>query len=145
MWGRDEYNEAIIYAWIVGQANAAKQKVENGSPADEDTGETRKPPVNDDSHLSPAKLADLFQAPTDALRTRLNRWRKSNHHGWIENPDRAANQPKYLYRVGAVRPVIEALIATSETTSKRPAKKILQRKSFHSKQLQHAQRPAHDH
>jgi len=39
------------------------------------------PAVSDDSHLSPAKLAETFGVPADALRTRLNRRRAQNHTG----------------------------------------------------------------
>ena len=69
--------------------------------------------VNEDSHLSHSKLAEIFGLPMDALRTRLNRWRAKNDTGWIENPDRKPREAKYLYRVGSVRPVIDALRATS--------------------------------
>ncbi len=79
------------------------------------------PSVDDDSHFSPAKLAEVFGVPADALRTRLNRWRETHHDGWIENPERGPREPKYLYRVGSVRPIIDDLKATSETTSDRPA------------------------
>lgn len=77
--------------------------------------------ANEDSHLSPAKLAELFDVPGNALRKRLERWRASNHAGWIENPDRPANHPQFLYRVGAVKHIIDALKATSAATSERPA------------------------
>jgi hypothetical protein len=79
--------------------------------------------VNDDSYLSSAKLAEVFNVAADALRTRLNRWRAVNHSGWIENSDPGPREAKYLYRVGAVRPIIDAVRATSKTTSERPAKK----------------------
>jgi hypothetical protein len=82
-----------------------------------------RPNVSDDSHLCPAKLAELFRVPADALRTRLSRWRKRNLAGWIENSEHGPRESKYLYRVGAVRCIIDAMTATSKTTSKRPAKK----------------------
>jgi hypothetical protein len=79
-------------------------------------------PINDDSHLSTARLAKVFRVPANALRIRLNRWRAKNDADWVENPDRRPRETKYLYRVGSVRHVIDTLRATSETTSERPAK-----------------------
>lgn len=78
---------------------------------------------DDDSHMSPAQLAKVFRVPADPLRTRLNRWRAQNLMGWIENPDRAPHEPKYVYRVGSVRHIIASLRATSESTSERPPRK----------------------
>lgn len=65
--------------------------------------------VSDDSHLSSAKLAELFHVPHDPLRNRLNRWRKRNHSGWIENSERGPRDAKYLYRVGAIRLTVEQM------------------------------------
>jgi hypothetical protein len=78
---------------------------------------------HDDSHLSPGKLAEIFDVPAEPLRTRLNRWRKHNNTGWIENPDRGSRDAKYWYRLGSVRHIIEKLKATSKTTGKRPPRK----------------------
>ena len=74
-----------------------------------------RPFVNDDSHVSPTKLAAIFGVPADPLRTRLRRWRAQNHTGWIENTERGPREAKYLYRVGAVRDIL--------TRRKRPAKR----------------------
>lgn len=79
--------------------------------------------AHDDSLLSPVRLAAAFGVNADALRTRLNRWRRRHHEGWIENTERGPREPQYLYRVGTVRHIIRALQATSETTSQRPARK----------------------
>jgi hypothetical protein len=80
------------------------------------------PTVDDESHCSPTKLAEVFGIPADALRSRLNRWRRTHHDGWVEVTDRGPREAKYLYRVGSVRHIIESLRATSETTGERPAK-----------------------
>lgn len=95
------------------------------SPQSDDTADAgaAKPAISDDSHLSPAKLAELFSVPFDALRKRLERWRETNHAGWIENPERGPREAQYLYRVGAVQGIIDALKASGETSSERPAKK----------------------
>ncbi len=81
------------------------------------------PSVPDDAMLSPASLAALFGVPKEALRSRLKRWREKNLTGFGENENRSSRQAKYLYKVGDVRSICLALKATSETTSKRPAKK----------------------
>ncbi|NUQ10078.1 MAG: hypothetical protein HUU24_13565 [Phycisphaerae bacterium] len=67
--------------------------------------------LHDAAFLSPRALADAFGIPNkaDALRTRLNRWRKTNHNGWVENADRSGTEPKFTYHVGAVRHIVEAL------------------------------------
>ena len=79
--------------------------------------------AHDDSLLSPVGLAAAFGVNADALRTRLNRWRRRHHEGWIENTERGPREPRYLYGLGAVRHIIRALQATSETTSQRPARR----------------------
>lgn len=83
-----------------------------------DSGDPGVPALDDDSHLSPTKLAQLCGVPRDALRTRLNRWRAKNllSKDWAENSDRGVREPKYLYRVGAVRHIIEKM-----RSAKRPA------------------------
>lgn len=81
------------------------------------------PEVQDEALMTPATMAETFGVNAEALRSRLNRWRKKNHDGWIENKERGPRQPQYLYRVGAVRHLIDALQATGETTGQRPAKK----------------------
>lgn len=103
-----------VYVTREGRAVLAEVALLAGAP----TATNARPDVNDDSHLSPTKLADVFDVPVGPLRNRLNRWRAKNHEGWIENPDRRPREAKYLYRVGSVRHIIDALKATSETTSK---------------------------
>ncbi len=79
-------------------------------------------PVDDESMLPPARLAEQFGVAAEALRKRLDRWRSQNGEGWVENTERGPREPKYLFRVGSVRPLIDAMIAPSETSSERPAK-----------------------
>lgn len=112
--GADAFAQAL--------AASFKPSAGEGGPADAPAASPTAPTVDDESHFSPAKLAEVFGVPADALRTRLNRWRETHHDGWIENPERGPREPKYLYRVGSVRSIIEDLKATSETTSDRPAK-----------------------
>jgi hypothetical protein len=82
--------------------------------------------VNSRAYLSPSGMAELFHVPENALRKRLERWRRSNvaGTGWMENTERKPKEPQYLYMVASVWSIINELKkATSETTSKRPAKK----------------------
>lgn len=68
--------------------------------------------IPDDAMMSPRALAVEFGIPgkADALRSRLNRWRKKSHNGWVENTERSGDEPQFTYRVSAVRHIIEALI-----------------------------------
>jgi len=79
--------------------------------------------IDNDANLSPSKLAEIFGVELNALQQRLKRWRRKNHVGWIEVTDRCSREAQYLYRVGTVRQLVEKMKTTSETTSKRPAKK----------------------
>jgi hypothetical protein len=69
-----------------------------------------------DTPLSPAKLADRLGIPAgdargrEALRKRLESWRKKNlDGGWIEARDPKPREPKYLYPLGKVWPLIQDL------------------------------------
>lgn len=79
-------------------------------------------PVSDDAMLSPAKMAEIFGLLANALRMRLNRFRKHHLDGWTEVTERRSRESKYLYRYGAVKHIIENMRATTQTTSERPAK-----------------------
>jgi hypothetical protein len=85
--------------------------------------ETPKPAIDDDALLGPGKLAELFGVGLGALEKRLERWRAKNKNeigkGWIENSDRKPREPQYLYRVGSVRLIIDAMKASSERRAKK--------------------------
>jgi hypothetical protein len=63
--------------------------------------------------LSPAKIADRLGIPPDdsqreALRKRLESWRKANlDGGWIETRDPKPREPRYLYPIGKVWPIVK--------------------------------------
>ena len=81
-------------------------------------------PIDETALLAPTDLAKQFKLNAEALRKKLGRWRKTNHEGWIENTERKQHEPKYLYRVSAVLPILRtALKASAETSGERPAKK----------------------
>jgi hypothetical protein len=86
---------------------------------------SRPGPEDDHGYLAPSRLATKFDLPPDPLRTRLNRWRRRSATGWIENPDRAARQPKYLYMVSAVYiPVIKPMLDQRRDQQTTSTKKI---------------------
>ena len=60
----------------------------------------------DQAWLADTDLAGYLGVDRNALRQRLNRWRKKNDEGWREVTDRKPREPKYLYRVGAVRTLV---------------------------------------
>ncbi|NUQ63992.1 MAG: hypothetical protein HUU20_16065 [Pirellulales bacterium] len=62
-----------------------------------------------DAMLSPATLAAKFDVPLQALQGRLKRWREKHADGWQEVTNRKPREPQYLYRLEAVRPVIEEM------------------------------------
>jgi hypothetical protein len=64
------------------------------------------------------RLAEIFNVGKDALRKRLDRYRSRNMNGWKENEDRRPREPRYLYQLRVVRPIIEEFRASSQ----RPAK-----------------------
>ena len=72
------------------------------------------PSPDEDSHLSPARLAELFGLPPDPLRKRLARWRAGHDEGWIENSNRKTREAQFLYRVGSIRPVLEDMMRSAE-------------------------------
>jgi hypothetical protein len=64
----------------------------------------------DDSFLSHVDLASMFGLDAAATRARLDRWRsvnKSTKAGWREVSERLPREPKYLYRLSAIRHLFE--------------------------------------
>ena len=79
-----------------------------------------KPPQDEEAAIfSPRQLAERFGVPHERLRKRLDRWRKSNLDGWVEDTNRSGQSAQYLYRVNAVRHIIEEVKASNS----RPAQK----------------------
>jgi DNA-directed RNA polymerase subunit RPC12/RpoP len=74
--------------------------------------------VDDHAWYTHDRLAEIFGVGKEALRKRLDRYRGRNMDGWKENEDRRPREPRYLYQLRAVRPIIEEFRASSQ----RPAK-----------------------
>lgn len=86
--------------------------------ADTETG-----PIDEATSMSSADIARRNDLNSEALRKRLERWRKTHDEGWIEVSDRKPHEPQYLYRVGAVQHILDDLKASGGTSGERPAKK----------------------
>jgi hypothetical protein len=78
--------------------------------------------TEDNAWLSHKDIATRFGVPHDALKKRLARWRRANLEGWNEVSDPRPREAWHLYRVGAVRPIIEDL-ASRQMSRQCPAKK----------------------
>ena len=73
-------------------------------------------------------LARLFGVDQEALRKRLERYRKTNlGAGWKEQTNDSRREPKYSYRLRAVRPILDELRASSRPPAsiKRPSNGFL--------------------
>lgn len=72
-------------------------------------------PPDGDSLLSPAQLAKRFALPAESLRKRLERLRARDLASFVET-ENAGNEPRFLYRLRAVLPIIEKMRGTDETS-----------------------------
>lgn len=68
-----------------------------------------------DAWLSHIDLANQFKLASESLRKRLDRWREKHAAGddWKEVPERKPREPRYLYRLGAVSPIISEMAAAA--------------------------------
>jgi len=73
---------------------------------------------DEQAFYSHGRLAAIFNVGEEALRKRLDRYRKRNMNGWKPNEDRRTREPKYLYQLQAVRTIVEEL----RSSGQRPAK-----------------------
>jgi hypothetical protein len=70
----------------------------------------------DEAMMNHADLAQYLSLESEALRKRLDRGRVQNKEGWQEVDEPASREPKYMYRIGAVRSVLESAVASSESS-----------------------------
>lgn len=98
-WLVDSYN-AISQEW-----RAAVRYLESRpSLADEEEPQpTAVDKPGDEAFLSYLDIAKRFNLSPEAVRKRLERWRKKNLDGWREVDDRRRTEPLYLYQYLAVR------------------------------------------
>lgn len=64
---------------------------------------------SDDPLLSAADLAERFGVNSEALRKRLDRWRLTNHAGFEEVSNPGPREPRFIYRLSAVTPIVEGM------------------------------------
>lgn len=64
-----------------------------------------------DQMLSAPALSQRYEVDPEKLRKRLDYWRSQNKGSkdWTEVENRAENEPKYLYRLGAALEIVNAL------------------------------------
>lgn len=107
---------------MVNELNEALARVRHDlAPAPEPKAlPTKSDAIDDNTWLAEADLAREFRRNPNTLRKRLRKWRP--HHldnSWQQAPHPKPRDPRFLYRVGAVRAVIESL---PTRTGERPAK-----------------------
>lgn len=82
-------------------------------------GVTAKPAGNslellpDDAMMTHVDIAKRLHLEPEALRKRLDRWRKANGDGWQETVEPKQNEPKYVYQIGRVRALLEEAVASA--------------------------------
>jgi len=97
------------------------EKWKEVAPSPEEASEKTTPhleALDEKAWYTHERLAVHFNVNKEALRKRLDRYRSTHFDGWKENTDRRPREPKYLYQLGAVKHIIENMLASSE----RPAK-----------------------
>ncbi len=73
-----------------------------------------------DAALSCPDIAAQCGVNEDALRRRLERWRRDHDQGWHEVQNHGPREPRYLYQVGAIADIIDDM-TSGETSAERSA------------------------
>jgi hypothetical protein len=68
---------------------------------------------------SAAQLAEEFGLPAEALRKRLEAFRKDNLEGYVEVPNAKSRQPRFLFYLSAVQPIINSMKISGEPPAKK--------------------------
>lgn len=76
---------------------------------------------DEEAHYSPKRLAEKYGVKAEPLRKALERLRKQDHNCFVENENRAGNEPQYLYKLSAALPIIERMKQAEKTSRLRPA------------------------
>jgi len=81
--------------------------------------------LDPDTPVSARRLADAHGVDQESLRKRLERYRRNHDSCYVEVEDGNPREPRFLYKPGAVQPVIDAMKrkASGETSSERPPRK----------------------
>jgi hypothetical protein len=57
----------------------------------------------DHAMMNHRDIAEKLNLPAESLRKKLDRWRSTNQDGWQEVTEPKRGEPKYVYRIGAIR------------------------------------------
>lgn len=69
--------------------------------------------IPDEAMMNHIDLAAKLNLEVEPLRKRLDRWRERNLDGWKETENRQSRDPKYIYRVAAIRGVLREALASA--------------------------------
>jgi hypothetical protein len=117
-WGQGEMQLSALLQWV--SINSENNGSSGGTQAPAPTSSIRQPledsPIHDGQlMLSCAEIARRFDVPLEVLRSRLRRWQSKNQAGWKEVANPRPREPRYLYRLSAVMPIIRDVSATVQT------------------------------
>jgi hypothetical protein len=65
--------------------------------------------LEDDGFYTHKALVEHFGLESEAFRKRLERWRPDHQDDWLQDTEAKQHAPQFLYRLRAVRPIIEAM------------------------------------
>ncbi len=65
--------------------------------------------VRGGKYMSPRELAEHFDKNLNSVKTRLREFKKKNHSGYREVADGSSREPKYIFDIDIVGPVIEGI------------------------------------
>lgn len=77
--------------------------------------------TDQNARLSHTELASKYHLDPEAVRKRLDRWRRKNIDGWDEVTERKSRKSKYLYCLSSVKQILENM-ASGQMSGERPAK-----------------------
>jgi hypothetical protein len=92
---------------------------ENTIKAADDSSAVQQSPLEklaalpDEAMMNHIDLSAKLTLEAEPLRKRLDRWRERNLDGWRESENRQAREPKYIYRLAAIRDVLREAFASA--------------------------------
>lgn len=93
-----------IWNGLAERIRARIAAMDNGAELREQSG------PDSEALLSSSDLAKLFKISRTILDQRLKRWRQRNQNGWKELENKRKNEPRIVYRLGSVRPLIDEIV-----------------------------------
>jgi hypothetical protein len=69
--------------------------------------------LKNDAMMNDVDIAVALNLPLESLRKRLENWRTEKPAGWQDIPNPSADEPRFIFRIGAIRTVLmEAIVAS---------------------------------